>query len=82
MELRHLRYFIAPSATQLNLISVGMGIGLVVTGAHFTYPSGVRMLPLEDVQYPTMFVFGWVKGQNDPAVDRMIDVIDALGTQP
>ncbi len=69
---------VATSVTQVNLISVGMGIGLVVTGANFTYPAGLTLLPLEDVKYSTTFAFGWIKGQKDPAVDRMIDIIKAL----
>ncbi|MBK9607819.1 MAG: LysR family transcriptional regulator [Betaproteobacteria bacterium] len=62
-------------ASQLNLISVGVGIGFVVTGKSFAYPGGVVVLPLDDVNYPTSFVFAWVKGQKSPALERMIDVI-------
>lgn len=62
-------------ASQLNLISVGMGIGFVVTGKDFTYPNGVKVLPLDAVNYPTTFVFAWVKGQKSPALERMIEVI-------
>ena len=63
---------------QLNLIAVGMGIGLVVTGRDFTYPPSLCVVPLEDVNYPTTFVFGWVKGEKDPALERMIEIIKAL----
>jgi DNA-binding transcriptional LysR family regulator len=65
-------------ASQLNLISVGMGIGLIPTGRNFTYPPSISVKPLEDVSYTTTFIFGWVKGQKDPAVDRMIEIIEAL----
>ncbi|WP_137890263.1 LysR substrate-binding domain-containing protein [Ramlibacter sp. 2FC] len=65
-------------STQLNLISVGMGIGLAVTGRNFTYPTSLSVVPLEDVNYPTTFVFGWVKGEKDPALDRMIEIIKVL----
>ena len=65
-------------ATQVNLISVGMGIGLIPTGRHFAYPPSLSVIPLEDVTYETTFVFGWVKGQKDPALDRMIEIIKAL----
>jgi DNA-binding transcriptional LysR family regulator len=57
-------------ASQLNLISVGMGIGLAVTGKGFSYPSTLALIPLEEVSYTTSFVFGWVKGQRNPALDR------------
>ena len=65
-------------ATQLNLISVGLGIGLIPTGRQFTYPHNVSVRPLDDVNYTTTFIFGWIKGQKDPAVDRMIEIIEAL----
>lgn len=68
-------------ATQLNLISVGMGIGLVVMGRNFTYPSELIVIPVADASYPTEFVFGWVKGQREPTLDRMIDIVRALASQ-
>ena len=66
---------VATIATQLNLISVGMGIGLIVTGANFTYPPSLSVIPLDEGKYATSFIFGWVKGQKDPALDRMIEII-------
>ena len=65
-------------SSQLNLVSVGMGIGLTVIGPNFTYPSGVSVVPLSDVNYTTSYVFAWVKGQKDPSLDRMIEVIKSL----
>lgn len=65
-------------SSQLNLISVGMGIGLAVIGRNFTYPQGLSVIPLSDVTYSTSYVFAWVKGQKDPSLDRMIDIIKAL----
>ena len=65
-------------AAQLNLISVGMGIGLIPTGRNFTYPPNLSVKPLNDVNYTTTFIFGWIKSQKDPAVDRMIEIIKAL----
>lgn len=64
--------------SQLNLISVGMGIALMPTGRDFIYPSSVSVIPLEDVSYSTSFIFGWVKGKRSPALDRMIDIVQAL----
>ncbi len=65
-------------STQVNLISVGMGVGLVVTGKHFTYPQSLSVIPLEDVNYPTTFLLGWVKGEKSPPLDRLIDIIKVL----
>jgi DNA-binding transcriptional LysR family regulator len=64
--------------SQINLISVGMGIGLAVIGRNFTYPPGLRVIPLDEVDYVTRFVFGWVKGQRDPVLDRMIEIVASL----
>ncbi len=65
-------------ASQLNLISVGMGIGLSTIGKNFTYPASLAVVPLDEVSYTTRFVFGWVKGPRDPALDRMIDIVKTL----
>jgi DNA-binding transcriptional LysR family regulator len=65
-------------STQLNLISVGMGIGLAVVGKKFSYPAGLSVVPLVEVNYSTSFVFAWVKGQKDPALDRMIEIVKQL----
>ncbi len=65
-------------AAQLNLISVGMGIGLAVMGKGFTYPSNLAFVPLENLHYPTSFIFGWVKGERDPLLDRMIEIVKEL----
>jgi DNA-binding transcriptional LysR family regulator len=69
---------VATISTQLNLISVGMGIGLVVVGKDFNYPGQLSVIPLADVKYTSSFVFAWVKGQKDPAIDRMLDIIKTL----
>jgi DNA-binding transcriptional LysR family regulator len=65
-------------ASQLNLISVGMGIGLAVIGRNFSYPTSLAVIPLDEVDYTTHFVLGWVKGERDPALDRMIDIVKTL----
>jgi DNA-binding transcriptional LysR family regulator len=64
--------------SQLNLISVGMGIALMPTGRDFLYPASVTVVPLENVSYSTSFIFGWVKGRRSPALDHMIDIVQAL----
>ncbi|MEJ8851180.1 LysR substrate-binding domain-containing protein [Variovorax rhizosphaerae] len=65
-------------ASQLNLVSVGIGIGLAVMGRGFSYPPSLAIIPLQDVDYVTNFVFGWVKGKRDPVLDRMIGVVEEL----
>ena len=65
-------------ATQLNLISVGMGIGLAVTGKNFSYPGSLTVVPLDDVTYTTTFVFGWMKGRRESVLEHMINIVKAL----
>jgi DNA-binding transcriptional LysR family regulator len=67
--------------SQLNLVSVGMGIALMPTGRHFLYPASVTVVPLEDVIYSTAFIFGWVKGKRTPTLDRMIEIVEALSNK-
>ena len=55
-----------------------MGVGLVVTGKGFAYPSSLSVIPLADVEYPTTFILGWVKGEKPPTLDRMLEVIKLL----
>lgn len=68
-------------AAQINLVSVGMGVGLVVMGAGFEYPHSLAVVPLDEVSYATSFVFGWVRGERDPALDRMIEIVKALARE-
>ena len=69
---------VSTTTSQLNLISVGMGIGLAVIGRDFSYPASLSVIPLSDVNYTTSFVFAWVKGQKDPTLDRMLEIIKAM----
>jgi DNA-binding transcriptional LysR family regulator len=69
-------------ATQLNLVSVGVGIGLTVIGSNFSYPDSLVVVPLREVSYTTSFVFGWVKGQADPALLRMKEIVESLAREP
>jgi len=68
--------------SQLNLISVGMGIALMPIGRDFLYPSTVSVVPLENVSYSTSFIFGWLKGRRTPALDHMIEIIETFAEKP
>lgn len=65
-------------ATLLNLVSVGVGIGLVVTGRNFNYPASLKVLPLEGVNHTTTFALAWVKGRTEPVLDRFIQIVREL----
>lgn len=64
--------------TLLNLVSVGVGIGLVVTGKGFAFPSNLSVLHIEDVSFPSTFALCWVHGRMEPTLARFIDVVRAL----
>jgi DNA-binding transcriptional LysR family regulator len=65
-------------ASQLNLVSVGMGIGLTVIGKDFSYPASLAVVPLSDVNYTTTFVLCWIKGRTEPVLDRLIGIVKSL----
>jgi DNA-binding transcriptional LysR family regulator len=65
-------------ASQLNLVSVGMGIGLTVASKNFNYPSSLVVVPLNDVNYTTTFVLGWLKGRTEPVLDRLVGIVKDL----
>jgi len=65
-------------ASQLNLVSVGMGIGLTVAGKNFNYPSSLVVIPFTDVNYPTTFVLGWLKGRTEPVLDKLVAIVKEL----
>ena len=64
--------------TLLNLVSVGVGIGLVVTGKGFSFPNNLSVLHIEDVSFPSTFSLCWVHGRMEPTLARFIDVVRAL----
>jgi len=64
--------------TLLNLVSVGVGIGLVVTGKGFAFPSNLSVLHIEDISFPSTFSLCWVHGRMEPTLARFIDVVRAL----
>jgi DNA-binding transcriptional LysR family regulator len=67
-------------ASQLNLVSVGMGIGLTVTGKDFQYPASLAVVQLKGVNYTTQFTLGWLKGSTDPVLARFIEVVKELSS--
>ncbi|XAH22032.1 LysR substrate-binding domain-containing protein [Xylophilus sp. GW821-FHT01B05] len=64
--------------SQLNLVSVGMGIALVPYSGNVDYPEAVTVVPLEHVEHAIHFVFGWLKGGMTPALSRMVEIVETL----
>jgi hypothetical protein len=55
-----------------------MGVGLAVVGKNFQYPSDLTIIPLTNINYSTRFIFGWVRRQNDPILEKMIEIVKGL----
>lgn len=73
---------VSSTASQLNLISAGIGIGLAPTDTGFRYPDTTAIVALENIDYPISFVFGWMEGRRNPALDRMIAIAESLAVAP
>jgi DNA-binding transcriptional LysR family regulator len=69
---------VANIATQINLISVGIGIGLVVSAPRLQYPSSVTVVPLRNIDYSSEFTLVWRRGQIEPCLQNFIDVVRGL----
>jgi DNA-binding transcriptional LysR family regulator len=65
-------------ASQLNLVAVGMGIGLTVIGKDFQYPASLAVVPLKGVNYTTQFALGWLADSSEPVLGRFVEVVKAL----
>ncbi|WP_028716223.1 LysR substrate-binding domain-containing protein [Paracoccus sp. J39] len=66
---------VANIATQLNLISVGLGIGLIGSSPELKYPDGVKVVPLSDVDYPSRFMLIWKRGEIEPILQNFIKIV-------
>lgn len=65
-------------ATQLNLISVGMGVGLTVMGEGFKYAKELAVIPVEGISYSTRFALGWRAGDNDPVLASFVSTLQTV----
>jgi DNA-binding transcriptional LysR family regulator len=68
--------------TQLNLVSVGMGIGIVVVLPGVSYPTNLQVVPLSGLSYSTKFQLLWSKQQRmEPVLEQFINVVQRLATR-
>lgn len=67
--------------TLLNLVSVGVGIGLTIFGKGFTYPPSLTVLKLNHVNYSTSFNLARVKGPTEPVLERFIEIVKDLSLE-
>ena len=69
---------VASVTTLLNLVAVGVGIGLTVAGKDFVFPPSLSVVRLKDVSYTTTFALGWLKGPIEPVLERLIETVKEL----
>ncbi len=62
-------------STQINLISVGTGIGLFVNTPQMGYPPGVAVLPLIGVDLPAKLCLVWRKDAEEPTLRSFIEQV-------
>ncbi len=62
----------------LNLVSVGVGIGLCVTGPGLVFPPSLSVLGIKGVNYPINFALSWVKGRMEPVLERFVQTVKEL----
>lgn len=72
---------VANIATQLNLISVGLGIGLIGSSPELKYPNGIKVVPLSDVDYPSRFMLIWKRGEIEPILQNFIKIVRQIARQ-
>lgn len=65
-------------ATQTNLISVGMGVGLVVTSPLLTYPKEIRVIPLNNISEISEFRLVWQRSGMEPILQNFVDIVQEL----
>lgn len=65
-------------ATQINLISVGMGIGLVVSSPGLRWPPTVRVTPLNPNGHVSQFNLAWRPGAVEPLLEHFIGIVRDL----
>lgn len=61
--------------TQMNLISVGMGVGFAVRATNLRYPQNIRIVPLQGVNLPVRLCVIWRRGLIEPTLARFLETI-------
>lgn len=65
-------------STQINLISVGMGLGLVVVSPGLQFPDDIHVVPLRNISYRSQFRLIWRRGATEPILQNFIDIVREL----
>ena len=65
-------------ATQINLISVGMGVGLVVITPQLNFPPDIRVVPVESPALQSEFRVVWRGESEEPLLRNFLSVVERL----
>jgi DNA-binding transcriptional LysR family regulator len=65
-------------STQINLISVGMGVGLVVVSPSLRFPDDIYVVPLRNISYQTQFRLIWRQDATEPILQNFIEIVRDL----
>jgi DNA-binding transcriptional LysR family regulator len=64
------------AAAQLSLVSIGMGIGILVTVPSRRYPDDIVVIPLEGISFPIQLDLLWLKSrQNEPLIKQFTNIV-------
>ncbi|WP_145962960.1 LysR family transcriptional regulator [Mangrovicoccus ximenensis] len=66
-------------STQINLISVGMGVGLIVTSSQLQFPGDIRVARLRQDTFRTELRLVWPSGPPEAILGNFISVLRGLG---
>lgn len=70
------------SVAQLNLVALGVGVGLLVSLPGARYPSDVRVIPLEDARFSTRFELTCLRSrEQEPVVRQFTSIVQRLAAQ-
>lgn len=65
-------------STQINLISVGMGVGVVVMSPSLRFPDDIQVVPLHDISYQSQFRLIWRQDATEPILQNFIEIVRGL----
>lgn len=64
------------AAAQLSRVSIGVGIGILVTLPSSRYPDDIVVIPLEGIAFSTSLDLLWLKSrQNEPVIKQFTNIV-------
>jgi len=69
---------VSATVTQQDLVLVGVGVGITVVGGRHTYPPGLKLLRISDVDDHIQFQLVWSRLQVEPALLGFVETIRSV----